>query len=85
VIEVLSPSTAGRDQITKRAIYELHGVQQYWLVHPTDRIITIYRRHGDAGFAKPEIFEARGVVAIHGHEGLEIDWDQTFIDVPPIR
>jgi Uma2 family endonuclease len=84
VIEVLSTSTAGRDQVTKRALYERHGVQQYWLVHPIDRVVMIYRRQGDGGFATPEVFEARVAVPIQGHEGLAIDWDQTFIDVPPI-
>ncbi len=82
VIEVLSPSTAGRDQVIKRAIYERHGVPQYWLVHPTDRVVTIYRRHGDGGFATPGIFEARGLMPIGGHEQLVIDWDQAFVDVP---
>jgi Uma2 family endonuclease len=85
VIEVLSPSTAGRDQVTKRAIYERHGVHQYWLVHPTDRVVTIYRRRSEGGFATPEVFEARGSVPIQGYEGLELDWDQAFVDVPPPR
>lgn len=85
VVEVLSPSTAGRDHLTKRALYERHGVRQYWLVHPIDRIVTIHRRTDDgAGFAAPELFEARGVVAIAGYEGLAIDWDRVFADVPPI-
>lgn len=84
VIEVLSPSTAGRDQVTKRAIYERHGVAQYWLVHPTDRVVTIYRRASDGAFATPDIFEARGRVVIAGHDGLAIDWDQAFVDVPQV-
>jgi Uma2 family endonuclease len=82
VVEVLSPSTAGRDQVAKRALYERHGVDQYWLVHPTDRVVTIYRRQGDAGFAPPDVFEARGVVSVVGYEGLAIDWDQAFAAVP---
>lgn len=85
VIEVVSPSTAGRDQVTKRALYESHGVRQYWLVHPTDRVVTIYRLQGEGNFAIPEIFEAYGIVAMQGHEGLQINWDQVFIDVPPPR
>ena len=40
VVEVLSPLSASRDQIEKRRIYERHGVLEYWLVHPTDRILT---------------------------------------------
>jgi len=34
IIEVLSPATAAKDQIQKRALYERHGVREYWLVHP---------------------------------------------------
>ena len=82
VIEVLSPSTAGRDHVTKRALYERHGVRQYWLVHPTDRLVNIYRRQGK-GYGAPEVFEARGTTPMQGYEGLTIDWDQAFVDVPP--
>ena len=78
---MLSPSTAGRDHLTKRALYERHGVREYWIVHPIDRIITIHRRSGEA-FAPPELFEARGVQPMKGFAGLEVDWDQAFADVP---
>ncbi len=82
VVEVLSPSTAGRDHLTKRALYERHGVQEDWLVHPTDRLVTVYRRQDESGFGPPELFEAQGVVPSVGFEGLAIDWDQAFADVP---
>ncbi len=82
VVEVLSPSTAGRDHLTKRALYERHGVREYWIVHPIDRIVTIHRRQGDGGFGPPELFEARGVVRSEGFAGLELDWDLVFADVP---
>lgn len=81
VIEVLSPSTAGRDHLTKRALYERHGVREYWLVHPIDRIVTMHRRTGQGGFSPSELFEARGVQRMDGFPGLEIDWDQAFADV----
>lgn len=83
VIEVLSPSTAGRDHIVKRELHDRHGVEQYWLVHPVDRLVTIYRRAQGAGFAGPEIFEARGIVAVEGFAGLVLDWDRVFADVSP--
>lgn len=82
VVEVLSPSTAGRDHLTKRALYERHGVQEYWLVHPTDRIVTVHRSN-QGTFGQAELFEARGVRRFEALEGLEIDWDQAFADVPP--
>jgi Uma2 family endonuclease len=88
VIEVLSPSTAARDHLIKRALYERHGVREYWLVHPLDRIVTIHRRAGEArvkqdGFGTPELLEARGKMVSVGFAGVEIDWDDVFADVSP--
>ena len=54
VVEVLSPSTAGPDQIKKRQLYQRHGVREYWLIHPVDRILTVYRLIDDQ-YGKPEL------------------------------
>ena len=45
VIEVLSPSTIGRDRDIKRSIYAEHGVGEYWLVDPDARTITVMSLH----------------------------------------
>ncbi len=74
VVEVLSPSTAGRDQIDKRRLYERHGVREYWLVHPTDRLLTVYRLN-DGDFGKPDIAELQGVTPVSVLPGVSIDWD----------
>lgn len=74
VVEVLSPSSASRDQIEKRRLYERHGVLEYWLVHPTDRLLTVYRlTNGEYG--KPDIFELQGSTAVTVLPGVSIDWD----------
>ena len=74
VVEVLSPSSASRDQIEKRRIYERHGVLEYWLVHPTDRILTVYLlQNGEYG--KPDIFKLEGSIAVAVVPGLSIDWE----------
>ena len=74
VVEVLSPSSAGRDQIEKRHLYERHGVLEYWLVHPTDRVLTVYRlQNGEYG--KPDIFELQGLTPVGVLPGVSIDWD----------
>ena len=59
VIEVLSPSTSAKDQREKLALYERFGVLEYWLVHPTDRTVMVYRR-GDPDFGRPEIHDEEG-------------------------
>ncbi|MCX8049886.1 MAG: Uma2 family endonuclease [Methylohalobius sp.] len=73
VVEVLSPATAGHDHILKRAVYERAGVREYWLVHPVDRIVTVYRLEGSR-FAVPEVRELEGKQAVGVLPGVEIDW-----------
>lgn len=41
VVEVLSPSTAGRDLALKRERYARFGVREYWLVDPVARSIEV--------------------------------------------
>jgi Uma2 family endonuclease len=74
VIEVLSPGTAGHDHRTKRQVYERAGVREYWLVHPTDRMVTIYRLE-EGGFGKPEIQDLSGETPIGILPGVAIVWD----------
>ncbi|MFQ5505704.1 MAG: Uma2 family endonuclease [Planctomycetota bacterium] len=40
VVEILSPSTKGRDRGQKKRIYERAGVREYWLVDPESRSVT---------------------------------------------
>jgi len=41
VVEVLSPGTAAHDRTEKRGWYRQYGVQEYWLVDPRERQVTI--------------------------------------------
>ncbi len=57
VVEILSPSTRGRDETLKRDLYERHGVGEYWLVDPVAETIKAYRLEGDA-YGSPELLLA---------------------------
>ncbi len=41
-VEILSPSTAWRDQTQKRDLYEKHGVREFWIVNPESREVTAW-------------------------------------------
>ena len=41
VVEILSPSTSRRDWKYKRELYAKYGVKEYWIVDPTNRIVTV--------------------------------------------
>lgn len=79
IIEVLSPSTASHDQIVKHALYERAGVGEYWLVHPTDRLLTIYRLL-DGAYGKPDIRELVGETACGVLPEVVIDWEKVLRD-----
>lgn len=74
VVEVLSPATAGHDQVKKRRVYEHHGVKEYWLVHPTDRVLTVYRLFG-VEYGKPDVQELVGETPVGVLPGVVIAWD----------
>lgn len=74
VVEVLCPATAGQDQVRKRQVYERHGVKEYWLVHPTDQVLTIYRLTG-AEYGKPDVQELTGETPVGVLPGVVIAWD----------
>ena len=81
VVEVLSPSTAGHDMVLKRRIYERSGVREYWLIHPTDRVLTVYRLEG-AEFGKPDTQELKGGTPIAALPGVSIEWDRLAARLP---
>ncbi|MGH2557684.1 MAG: Uma2 family endonuclease [Thermomicrobiales bacterium] len=41
IVEILSPSTKGRDRVRKAALYATHGVPEYWLVDPETKSIAV--------------------------------------------
>jgi Uma2 family endonuclease len=84
VIEVLSPSTAVHDQRTKRALYERHGVAEYWLVHPGDRSVTIYRLDNQA-YGKPLVFGTEDDCGPAAFPELILNVAAIFSDLPPLE
>lgn len=71
VVKVLSPASAAHGQMTKRGIiYERHGVKEYWLIHSTDRVLTVYPLLGTA-YGKPDRRSwARGCCPVSSFSGL---------------
>lgn len=77
VIEVLSPSTARKDEGIKRDRYQRAGVKEYWLLHPTDRTLVRYRLE-DGTYGLPDVFGADDLVVVPVPEGAQIELAEVF-------
>lgn len=75
IAEVLSPATASYDEVVKIPVYERAGVLEVWLVHPTERTVTIYRLE-DEHYGPPSVLEMKGRTPISAVPGVSVDWDR---------
>lgn len=64
VIEILSPGrvNARRDLQIKRELYEIFGVEEYWVIKPQDKEIETFRR-GQKGLTEMRIFKQNEILS----------------------
>ena len=80
VVEILSPTSAMRDMITKRSLYERFGVQQYWIVSTEERCVTVLSLE-NGRFGEPLIVKEGEILASEILPGLAIDLKKVFSKV----
>lgn len=78
VMEILSPETAAKDMKVKRDLYEKYGVREYWLVHPTDKTLIVYRLRQDKEYAKADIYAGQDIIESSVIEGFKIELTDLF-------
>ncbi len=76
-IEILSPTTAGRDRTLKRTLYARHGVREYWLVDPETKTIEVLRL-GPQGYQLAGHYERGQTLRSPLLAGLIIPLDEVF-------
>ena len=74
IVEVLSPTTRRRDQEQKKKLYLDIGIDEYWMVDPERRRVTVVRpEHADRTVA--DVLEWRPIGV---GEALTIQLDEVF-------
>jgi Uma2 family endonuclease len=75
LVEILSPSSKGRDRVRKSALYATSGVREYWIVDPDRSTVETYRLNEGRyqRIAGPE-----GVVRSEVLAGFEIETARFF-------
>jgi Uma2 family endonuclease len=78
IIEIISPSTASKDHIIKRELYERFGVTEYWIVQPMDRLIMVYQLTPDRCYGRPAVYSESDIVTVGILPELQIDLKPVF-------
>lgn len=79
IVEILSPSAAGMDMKIKRDLYEKHGVVEYWIVNPHDKIAMVYTLGADKQYGKAGIYVEDDIIESGRFEDLKIRLSDLFV------
>jgi Uma2 family endonuclease len=80
IVEILSPSTASKDQKEKLALYEKHGVKEYWIVQPDNKIVMVFQLSKTMSYGKPDIYTHEDTINVKRFKGLVIDLASVFAE-----
>jgi Uma2 family endonuclease len=80
IVEILSPSTIKKDVTYKFALYEESGVQEYWMVHPTDRAITVFLLQENGKYNEGTVYEWDAKVPVYIFDNYLIPLNDIFED-----
>jgi len=78
IIEILSPSNASYDFITKQHRYMNEGVKEYWIVDPMRKKIFVFLHDNDPHFTAE--YDKQDKVPVTVLDGFEIDMSTVFTE-----
>jgi len=81
VVEVLSQFSRKRDRLRKRAVYEKHGVPEYWIVDPETRTLEQYRPNDLGRYELIDLFERDELVSSDKLSCVSFAVSRLFSDV----
>jgi len=77
-VEILSPSTAYRDQTAKLDLYERVGVAEYWVVNPERQSVQVYLLDHEGRFSKPLEYRSPETLPATALQGVAVDLQEVF-------
>jgi Uma2 family endonuclease len=80
IIEIVSPATVQKDMREKLYIYEKFGVKEYWIIHPVDQILMVFKLLPGNKYGRPDTFSSQDQVKVGILPGLTINLTTVFKD-----
>ncbi|MDD4835404.1 MAG: Uma2 family endonuclease [Lutispora sp.] len=81
IIEILSPSTAKKDLLTKRNLYEKFGVKEYWIADPEHKDLTVFLLQDDGKYSEPKTYRTEEKVTPFLFPDLQIDQELVYREI----
>lgn len=78
IVEILSPSTATKDVKEKFELYETSGVREYWIVHPEESLLEIFRLDESSKYRLERIYTREDIVNVGIFDDFSIDLRDIF-------
>jgi Uma2 family endonuclease len=80
IVEIVSPSSAAHDYIKKLDLYEKRGIKEYWIMHPLDKLVTVYKLTDGGKYGRPEIYAEEDLVKVGIFPDLAVDLKEIFAE-----
>ncbi|MDO9533899.1 MAG: type II toxin-antitoxin system prevent-host-death family antitoxin [Bacillota bacterium] len=81
VVEILSPTTKGKDMVTKLNLYMKSGVSEYWIVNLESKSIIQYSFSQERDIGDLQTFGEGDTIKSTVFEGLEIPLSSVFSEI----
>ncbi len=78
VVEIISPSTVRKDLKEKLNLYERASVKEYWIFHPSDKTVMIFKPDTRGRYGRPEVSTPDDSIKTSLFEDLTIDLKSVF-------
>jgi len=78
IIEIISPSSVKMDRVIKFNKYEKAGVQEYWIVEPDQKIVSVFVLQGNQRYGRTELYTEDDKITVSIFPDLSIDLSAVF-------
>ena len=78
IVEILSPSNESHDLVTKMNLYQRFGVNEYWIVNPKIRSVSIYKINEESFYEQFGVYKNEEEFASATFKELKINLREIF-------
>jgi Uma2 family endonuclease len=80
IIEILSSSSAAHDLKVKFELYQRYGVKEYWIIHPAEQTLLVYKLAADTCYGAAERYAGDDMVPVPLLGELVVDLKNVFAE-----